>query len=58
MDFTDGNIPLVYTKRNIVGKEAIKKKANKYDDMSFLQIKLVTNLNSLIKFVDKSICNI
>ena len=53
---TNENIPLVYTEGIMVGKERMKKK--KYNDVSFLQTELSTDLNLLIKFVKKSVYNI
>jgi hypothetical protein len=49
----DENISSVYTWGITVRKEAMKKN-KKYNDVSFLQTKLLTNLNSLVK----SVCNI
>ena len=41
---TNRNTLVVYTMRIIVGKELIKKKIKKYDDMLFLQTKLLMDL--------------
>jgi hypothetical protein len=39
---TDKNILLIYTEWIIVGKEGMKKKNEKYDDLSFTPIKIPT----------------
>jgi hypothetical protein len=49
---TDKNISLIYTEEITVKKEEMrKKKAKKYDDVLFLQTKLLIDLNLLIKSI-------
>jgi len=41
-DFTDGNIPSIYTEGIIVGNKIIKKKQKKKDDVTILPTELPT----------------
>jgi hypothetical protein len=51
-DFTDGNIPSVYTEGITVGKKI------KNDDVSFLPTELLTEFISSVKSVGKFICKL
>ena len=44
-DFTDGNIPSVYTDRITVGKKIKTKQKKKKDDVSFLPTELPTEFS-------------
>jgi len=44
---TDKNTPCLHTKRITVRREKMKNKAKNYDDVLFLQIELLMDLNLL-----------